>query len=110
MRTTLFSQQLRIAVLIVAFCAPAMAVRSGSQAQKAVARPESPTVAQSLTAVAPPGIAGTTSQTMPSDPTTPTEILRAGILPDPANLLPVAAVVGFSLLFGGIVSAFKTKP
>ena len=36
---------------------------------------------------------------------------EASIIPDAGNLLPVAAVVGFSFLVGGIVSgAWKTRP
>ncbi len=34
----------------------------------------------------------------------------AGMFPDSASLLPVAAVVGFSFLLGGIVCGWKTRP
>ena len=38
------------------------------------------------------------------------QVEKAGILPDSASLLPVAAVVGFSFLLGGIVcGTMKTR-
>jgi hypothetical protein len=41
----------------------------------------------------------------------PDRIEAASIIPDAGSLLPVAAVVGFSFLVGGIVSgAWKTRP
>jgi hypothetical protein len=37
-------------------------------------------------------------------------VQQAGLFADPGSLLPVAGLVGFSFLFGGIVCALKTKP
>jgi hypothetical protein len=40
-----------------------------------------------------------------------TQVERASIIPDSASLLPVAALLGFSCLVGGIVcGAWKTRP
>lgn len=53
-----------------------------------------------------------TPQAMNTDPTLPgARVETAGILPDSGSLLPVAGLVGFSFLLGGIVcGAWKTRP
>ena len=35
---------------------------------------------------------------------------EAGLVPDSRSLLPVAAIIGFSFLFGGIVCSIKPRP
>jgi len=55
--------------------------------------------------------------TQTTSPNAPAHVSRGsnvveetGLIPDSRSLLPVAAIIGFSFLFGGIVCSIKPRP
>jgi hypothetical protein len=68
-----------------------------------------------ITGTQAPGSGGQTTSPTPQvkkgDSQGEGRVQEASILPEPGNLLPVAGIVGFSFLIGGIVcSSIKTRP
>jgi hypothetical protein len=111
MRTTSFIKQLGILALFVSLGVSGLPVLAATTAHPAPTRASSFAAGwQRVIGDQAQGFARMNRQAPPSNFKVPDEVLQAGILPDPENLLPVAAIVGFSFLFGGIVSAIKTRP
>jgi len=103
MRITSITRQLRLVILAGAFCSSALVAQ-------AILQPDAPASASQPSVVATQHTQPTSQESTGRPAERSGEVLRAGILPEPANLLPVAAIVGFSFLLGGIVSALKTRP
>lgn len=115
MRLTSYSNLLWIIALLAALCVAALAqAPPGSTAsQNAVVQRTFPTPQQ------PPAVNGGATETLSSPVTqansnsglAESRVETAGIFPDSASLLPVAALVGFSFLLGGIVcGTIKNRP
>ena len=114
MRITSLTKQVRLVVLLAAFCVPGLAAPAhGAKTDAApgntIPQAGSSQVSQAAGVPQAPQIA--TSQHMKGDAARrDVQVSKADMLPEPATLLPIAAVVGFSFLFGGIVCTLKTRP
>lgn len=116
MRVISYRKQLWILALLALSCISALAHAPANvvQAQSAVHRVTSPSPPQhrivNFVAVGQP------STPMPKDANrrpakSEAQVQEAGVLTDPGSLLPIAGLVGFSFLIGGIVCrSIKTRP
>ena len=100
MHITSFAQHLRVALLLSALSLPGLAHARAAVAVPAVNVAQVTSGSQG---------AGTPIQEKAVPQPKLSGISRASILPDPSTLLPVAAVVGFSFLFGGLVCTWKAR-
>ena len=98
MRVTSYRNLLWIILLVTAFCAAASALAPS-------APPGTNRVTQGTTVASPAAQVQSTKAGQ-----TGLEVEEASVIPDSASLLPVAALVGFSFLLGGIVcGSIKTR-